>query len=460
MSACAVTLALAPGGNDYHRHGGGEILRKPAAGKQPHILLVLFDDYGWADAGWHRNYTAPDGSFVPATPEVQTPHLDSLVKEGINLNRNYVYKYCSPSRSALQSGRNPIHVNPLNAAPDISNPNDPVSGFAGIPRNMTGIATKLAAAGYYTAQFGKWDAGMASADHTPAGRGYARSLAYFHHDNDYWSSAVGSCKLAPPNLRPGTCSAFGFAHKFCLSTSPNLLESSTSSPEDCCSLCASKDACKAWAWGKFSHDGGKNHSCILKKDVKTRIPGNCTSSCNMVTHDYAPMSCKGTDIPVVDLWHKAVDGSENPAWGMNSTCSGMQGNGNCPVNCKPGPDGDANYAGYEDALFEEHVLDTISSHNASQPLFLFYAPHIVHTPLQMPRQFSDKFAFMAATDKPSHNRQYYHSMVNFADAAVKNITDALKAKGMWDDTLVIFSSDNGGPIYGNGSAGASKYFFQ
>merc|ERR1719337_791507 len=86
-----------------------------------------------------------------------------------------------PGRSALQSGRNPYHVNPLNAAPDISNPQDPVSGFAAIPRNMTGIASKLAAAGYKTAAFGKWDAGMATPDHTPHGRGYHTALTYFHH---------------------------------------------------------------------------------------------------------------------------------------------------------------------------------------------------------------------------------------------------------------------------------------
>ena len=70
------------------------------------------------------------------------------------MDRHYVYKFCSPSRSALQSGRNPYHVNPLNAAPNIRNPSDPVSGFAGIPRNMTGIATKMKAAGYQTAFFG------------------------------------------------------------------------------------------------------------------------------------------------------------------------------------------------------------------------------------------------------------------------------------------------------------------
>ena len=59
-----------------------------------------------------------------------------------------VYKYCSPTRSGIQSGRHPFHVNPINAAPDIYNPGDPVSGFAAIPRNMTGIGTKMSAAGY------------------------------------------------------------------------------------------------------------------------------------------------------------------------------------------------------------------------------------------------------------------------------------------------------------------------
>ena len=71
---------------------------------------------GWADAGFHRNYTI-GGVTVPPTDEVQTPTLNALVDEGIHLFRNYVYKYCSPTRSAIQSGRNPYHVNPLNLAP-------------------------------------------------------------------------------------------------------------------------------------------------------------------------------------------------------------------------------------------------------------------------------------------------------------------------------------------------------
>jgi len=43
------------------------------------------------------------------------------------------------------------------------------------------MATKLAAAGYKTHAFGKWDAGMATPDHTPRGRGYQTAMNYFHH---------------------------------------------------------------------------------------------------------------------------------------------------------------------------------------------------------------------------------------------------------------------------------------
>ena len=58
--------------------GGARI----AAGlDKPHILFLLIDDFGWADAGWHRpaNYS-----------EVKTPHMDELVRNGIELDRNMV----------------------------------------------------------------------------------------------------------------------------------------------------------------------------------------------------------------------------------------------------------------------------------------------------------------------------------------------------------------------------------
>jgi hypothetical protein len=133
---------------------------------------------GWANIGIHRN-----ASNDP-TNEVQTPNMNALAADGIELSRNYLFWYCSPSRSALQTGRNPIHVvstggctgsalvcdvslyhilappgqllwqNVDNSDMGQYNPADPVGGFEGIPRNMTGIGNKLQGAGYSTHFYG------------------------------------------------------------------------------------------------------------------------------------------------------------------------------------------------------------------------------------------------------------------------------------------------------------------
>ena len=119
------------------------------AAPQPHIVIVLIDDYGHNNIGYNARTQAN-------AAEVQTPVLDALAAEGVILERHYVFAFCSPSRSALHTGRNPIHVNVLNSDLASVNTADPVSGFAGIPRNMTALPAKLAAVGYETVQAGKW----------------------------------------------------------------------------------------------------------------------------------------------------------------------------------------------------------------------------------------------------------------------------------------------------------------
>jgi len=62
-----------------------------------------------------------------------------------------------------------------------------------------------------------------------------------------------------------------------------------------------------------------------------------------------------------------------------------------------------------------------------------------HWPGQVPQAYLDKFSFIAPTDQVGAKRQTYHSMVRFADDAVGNVTAALRAAGMYDDTLIVFS---------------------
>ena len=49
--------------------------------------VLLRSDYGWADAGWHRL------DDHDPSKDVMTPNMNALVKEGIEMDRQYVYKY-------------------------------------------------------------------------------------------------------------------------------------------------------------------------------------------------------------------------------------------------------------------------------------------------------------------------------------------------------------------------------
>ena len=77
------------------------------ASRRPHILMLLADDYGWANLGVHRT---DDGTTAAkqAMAEVHTPTLDGLIAEGVLLERHYAFPICAPSRSSFQSGRSHI----------------------------------------------------------------------------------------------------------------------------------------------------------------------------------------------------------------------------------------------------------------------------------------------------------------------------------------------------------------
>jgi arylsulfatase A-like enzyme len=63
-----------------------------------------------------------------------------------------------------------------------------------------------------------------------------------------------------------------------------------------------------------------------------------------------------------------------------------------------------------------------------------------HTLLQPPQASLDQFAHVE-----DWRRRRYLALVHYIDGAVGEVVAALKVKGMWEDTLVVMSSDNGGP---------------
>ena len=73
----------------------------------------------------------------------------ALLPDSLYMNHFFVYKFCSPTRSALMSGRISYHVNEENG-------NATSPGF-GVPLNMTMISERLVQdAGYVASQIGAW----------------------------------------------------------------------------------------------------------------------------------------------------------------------------------------------------------------------------------------------------------------------------------------------------------------
>jgi len=66
--------------------------------KPPHILLVVVDDLGWSDVGYQ--HISP----------IITPNIDELASQGVILENYYVQPICTPTRSALMTGKYPIHT--------------------------------------------------------------------------------------------------------------------------------------------------------------------------------------------------------------------------------------------------------------------------------------------------------------------------------------------------------------
>ncbi len=80
--------------------------------------------------------------------------------------------------------------------------------------------------------------------------------------------------------------------------------------------------------------------------------------------------------------------------------------------------------------------------NKNRPFFLYLAHWGVHTPLQ-----ASKADYDALSHIPDHRKRVYAAMVRSMDRSVGRILQTLKDEGLEENTLVVFSSDNGAPGY-------------
>lgn len=133
----------------------------------PNIILIVADDMGWNDVSYHGS-------------EIQTPTMDRLAANGIELNRFYVQPACSPTRSSLMTGKAALRlgfVNPLGK-----------NNVKGLPLSEKIMPQYFKEHGYQTALIGKWHLGRFEKEYWPQNRGFDHFYGYLtggigHYDH-------------------------------------------------------------------------------------------------------------------------------------------------------------------------------------------------------------------------------------------------------------------------------------
>ncbi len=144
------------------------------SGKRPNIIVILTDDQGYGDIAANGN------------PILKTPNLDRLHDEGVRFSDFHVSPTCSPTRSALMSGRHEFK----NGVTHTILERERMS-----LRTVT-IAQVLKSAGYTTGIFGKWHLGDEDA-YQPDQRGF--NEVFIHGAGGIGQTYPGSCGDAPGN---------------------------------------------------------------------------------------------------------------------------------------------------------------------------------------------------------------------------------------------------------------------
>lgn len=142
-------------------------LAAQSATTPPNLVILLADDLGWRDVGFH-------GGRTP------TPNIDRLVSEGLELTRCYAYPFCSPTRSALLTGRMPIRYGMVYTVIRPWSPH-------GLPVDEHLLSESLKENGYQTACIGKWHLGHAHRRLLPNARGFDHFYGHVNADIHYFT---------------------------------------------------------------------------------------------------------------------------------------------------------------------------------------------------------------------------------------------------------------------------------
>jgi arylsulfatase A-like enzyme len=139
----------------------------------PSVIHVVIDDLGYHDLNFRNGQT-------------ETPVMDKMVRQGVEIKEFYVYKMCAPSRASVLTGRYPYHLGFYGNNGGIN---------SGVDLRFKLLPELLKPAGWATHALGKWHIGWGFRSYTPTWRGFDTFLGSSGNTGDYWYhfAETGSC---------------------------------------------------------------------------------------------------------------------------------------------------------------------------------------------------------------------------------------------------------------------------
>jgi arylsulfatase A-like enzyme len=132
------------------------------------VIVILADDLGYADLG------------VQGAPDVATPHIDALAREGVRFTSGYVSgPVCAPTRAALLTGRYQQRFGFEFNAPQAR------AEDYGLPPGEAILPERLKGKGYVTGMVGKWHLGF-RAEQAPCRRGFDEFFGFLSGMRSYF----------------------------------------------------------------------------------------------------------------------------------------------------------------------------------------------------------------------------------------------------------------------------------
>ncbi len=142
-----------------------------AANTKPNVILLVSDDQGWGDVGYHGG-------------EMATPNIDQLAKDGLEMNRFYAYPVCSTTRTSLLTG----HISMRHGVFSVMGESHTLTH----DEQLMNQAFKEA--GYMTMTAGKWHLGHLNQRDLPINRGFDHTYGSLRAGPDYWTHGRGDQK--------------------------------------------------------------------------------------------------------------------------------------------------------------------------------------------------------------------------------------------------------------------------